>query len=64
MLNFVDFTDEDTEAEDVIDTTVFIKWRVGNQSQSPDSESVALSLTPHQLNLRVVRLLLPLITQT
>lgn len=60
----MDFTDEDTEAEDVIDTTVFIKWRVGNQSQSPVSESVALSLTPHHLNLRAVRLLLPLLTQT
>ena len=64
MLNFADFTDEETEAEGVTDMTVFIKGRAGNQSRPPRSILIALSLTPHHLNWRAVRLLPSFMTQS
>lgn len=64
MLNFVDFTDEETKAEGVTDMTVFIKGRAGNQSRSSGSIFIALSLTAHHLNWRVVRPLPSFIKQS
>lgn len=59
MLNYADFTDEKTEAEDITDATVLLKRRVGNRSRSPGCVCVAPSLIPPRLRQRGVRLPIP-----